>query len=94
VFIVICYKAPFFPDLFHLHTSSALQMPQHTETTFSYDIDTISKQVIQPISCNWSSCTATINSWLTLQKVCEFTCIFQLGIMWLLNIYGHKLISV
>jgi hypothetical protein len=33
-------------------------MPQHTETMFSYDIDTISKQVIQPISCNWSGCAA------------------------------------
>ncbi len=71
VFIVICYQAPFFP------TSSVLQMPQHAETTFSYDIDTISKQVIQPISCNWSGCTATINSWLTLQKVCELPTFFN-----------------
>jgi hypothetical protein len=44
--------------LIHLHLSSVLQMPQHTETMFSYDIDTISKQVIQPISCNWSGCAA------------------------------------
>lgn len=46
-------------------------MPQHTETTLSYDIDTISKQVIQPLPCNWIGCTATINCWLTLQKVLD-----------------------
>lgn len=56
------------PNLF---TSSGLQMPQHTETSFPYDINTISKQVIQPISCNWRGCSAIINSWFTLQKVCE-----------------------
>jgi hypothetical protein len=53
-------------------------MPQHTEATFSYDIDTISKQVIQPLSCNWIGCTATINSWLTLQKVCKL--LFRLAV--------------
>lgn len=49
-------------------------MPQNTETTFPYDIDTISKCVIQPISCNWSGCTATINSWFTLQKHLHLHC--------------------
>lgn len=62
--------------LIHLHLSSVLQMPQHTETTFSYNIDTISKQVIQPISCIWSGCSAIINSWLTLQKVCKLLSAF------------------
>jgi len=71
VFIVVCYSAPFFPTTYSHPLLISLQMPQHTETTFSYDIDTISKQVIQPISCNWSGCTATINSWVILQKVCE-----------------------
>jgi hypothetical protein len=73
-------------------------MPQHTETTFSYDIDTISKQVIQPISCNWSGCTATINSWLTFQKVCKLPyglpAFSNWGILWLLCIHGHKLTPV
>jgi len=49
-------------------------MPQHSETTFFNDIETISKQVIQPISCSWSGCTATINSWLTLQKHLQLHC--------------------
>jgi hypothetical protein len=34
-------------------------------------IDTIAKLVIQPIPCDWNGCAATINSWFTLQKVCE-----------------------
>ena len=51
-------------------------MPQHRETI---DIDTISKQVIQPLSCDWIGCTAIINSWLTLQKVCKLYLNLSIG---------------
>jgi hypothetical protein len=46
-------------------------MPQLTEST-SLDVDIMARLAIQPISCDWSGCTAIINSWFTLQKVCEY----------------------
>jgi hypothetical protein len=48
-----------------------LQMSCHTETAPAIDIDTISRSVIHPMSCDWNGCDAMINCWLTLQKVCE-----------------------
>ena len=33
------------------------------------NIDTVAKLVIQPITCNWNGCAATVNSWHTFQKV-------------------------
>jgi hypothetical protein len=57
--------------------SLILQMNQNTATAPLYNIDSLSRLVIQPISCNWGGCNATINSWFTLQKVCLY---FLIGI--------------
>jgi hypothetical protein len=49
---------------------SSKQMAEHLEVT-PVTIDTIAKFVIQPILCDWTGCTATVNSWFTLEKVRE-----------------------
>lgn len=58
-------------------------MQLHTEITPPLDIDTMSKLVIHPRACEWDGCGAIINSWFTLQKVCEFLfllCFFLVSI--------------
>jgi hypothetical protein len=46
-------------------------MAEHLEVVTPLTVDIIAKFVIQPISCDWIGCTATVNSWFTLEKVCE-----------------------
>jgi hypothetical protein len=47
-------------------------MSHHIETAPPIDIDTMSKSVIYPMSCDWNGCNAMMNSWVALQKVWEF----------------------
>ncbi|KAH8999549.1 hypothetical protein EDB92DRAFT_1834731 [Lactarius akahatsu] len=49
-------------------------MPQETERVSPLDIDTVAKLVIQPITCSWIGCAATMNSWHTLQKHFQLHC--------------------
>jgi hypothetical protein len=53
-------------------------MAEHLEVVTPLTIDIIAKSVIQPISCDWIGCTATVNSWFTLEKVCELPQTFNL----------------
>ncbi|KAH9056403.1 hypothetical protein EDB87DRAFT_1234319 [Lactarius vividus] len=49
-------------------------MLQETERDSPLDIDTVAKLVIQPITCSWNGCVATMNSWHTLQKHFQLHC--------------------
>ncbi|KAH9978250.1 hypothetical protein BGW80DRAFT_800848 [Lactifluus volemus] len=49
-------------------------MAEHLEVVTPLTVDIIAKFVIQPISCDWIGCTATVNSWFTLEKHLQLHC--------------------
>ncbi|KAI0269406.1 hypothetical protein BC834DRAFT_626488 [Gloeopeniophorella convolvens] len=61
--------------LYHLlQKHTLLHMHQCAQGSSDHLIDTAAKLVIQPILCDWASCSVTANSWFVLKKHLHLHC--------------------